>query len=132
MPFVAPIIGIIGAALSATELGMGLAGVGKPSPGDAAKEQQKMLAENQQKQAAADAQAKQKAILASLPNAQEQGGGALESGSLTNLASVIAGLPGEAGTGAGKGALSQFLGTGSTPVGENMVSATYGLNGSQG
>jgi len=126
MPFIAPIIGVIGAALG----GLQLAGVGQPSPGDAAKQQQKQLQEAQQKQAAADAQARQKSILAALPNAQEQGGGALETGSLTNLASVIAGLPGEGTTAAGKGALSQFLGSG-LPTSENAT-PTSSLSGSQG
>lgn len=131
MPMIAPIVGLITAAISGTELGMNLAGVGKPSPGDAKKATQ----EAQLKQAQADAAAKQKAILASLPNAQEQGGGALAEPSLTSLASVIAGLPGEATSGAGRGALASFLGTGTQPVSptnENMVGATFGLSGSQG
>jgi hypothetical protein len=130
MPAVLPIIiGAISAGIGGTELGMSLAGVGKPSGGDAAKAAQ----DAQLKQAQADQAAKQKAILASLPNAQEQGGGALSAPSLTDLASVIAGLPGESTTSSGKGALNAFLGTPTTPAGsENMVSATYGLSGSQG
>ena len=135
MPFTLPvIIGAISAAIGGTELGMQIAGVGKPSGGDAAKQAQEAAL----KQSQADQQAKQKAILASLPNAQEQGGGALSAPSLTDLASVIAGLPGEATTSSGKGALNAFLGTpvspGSStgPGGDTMVGATYGLSGSQG
>jgi hypothetical protein len=138
MPVALPlIISGITAAIGGTELGMNLAGVGLPSPGDAAKQEQAA----QLKQAQADAAAKQKMLLASLPNAQEQGGGALNAPSLTDLAAVIAGLPGEANTGVGRGALSSFLGTGpgtggtTTNTGSNpetMVGATFGLSGSQG
>lgn len=131
MPWsVIPLIATIATAgVGATELGMKLAGVGQPSPTEAKKAQEAA----QLKQAQADADSKRKAILASLPNAQEQGGGSLTEPSLTSLASVIAGLPGEATTGAGRGALSDFLGTGQQTSGnENMVSATYGLSGSQG
>ena len=132
MPFIVPLAAIIGAGIGATELGMNLAGVGKPSPGDAAKQ----LQQQQEKQAAADAENKRKMILASLPNAQEQAGGNLNAPSLTDLGAVIAGLPGETNTGAGRGALSSFLGagtgTGTSNQPENLVSATYGLNGNQG
>jgi hypothetical protein len=132
MPFTLPvIIGAISAAIGGTELGMQIAGVGKPSSG--AGEAAKQAQDAQLKQAQADQQAKQKAILASLPNAQEQGGGALSAPSLTDLASVIAGMPGEATTSSGKGALNAFLGTPTGPAGnETMVGATYGLSGSQG
>ncbi len=142
---IAPIIAVLGAVgggsalagagtlagLATAGIGLGetVAGVGQPSSGDAAKQAQKA----QEQQVAADQAAKQKAILASLPNAQEQGGGALSAPSLTDLASVIAGLPGEATSASGKGALNAFLGTPVGPAGnENMISATYGLSGSQG
>lgn len=131
MPFTLPaVIGLISAGISGTELGMGLAGVGQPSPGDAKKQQEAAA----QKQAQADADTKRKMILAALPGAQEQSGGALNEPSLLSLGSIIAGLPGEATSGAGKGALNQFLGLGSSPSAnnENMVNATYGLSGSQG
>jgi hypothetical protein len=133
IPVVLPILGAIGGAASAATSIYSL--TQQPGGGgDAAKQAQ----EAAQKQALADQQAKQKAILASLPNAQEQSGGALSAPSLTDLASVIAGLPGESNTPAGKGALSAFLGTptpgaGSSGTGsDTLVGATYGLSGSQG
>jgi hypothetical protein len=140
MPMAIPlIISGIGAA-AAGAAGSGLLGAitgggGGGGSADAAKQAQ----DAQLKQAQADQQAKQKAILASLPNAQEQSGGALSAPSLTDLAAVIAGLPGEATSGAGKGALSQFLGAGTGPTTgastgspDTLVGATYGLSGSQG
>jgi hypothetical protein len=129
IPVVLPILGAIGGAASAATSIYSL--TRQPGGGgDAAKQAQ----EAAQKQALADQQAKQKAILASLPNAQEQGGGALNAPSLTDLASVIAGLPGEANTASGKGALNAFLGTptGSGTGSDTLVGATYGLSGSQG
>lgn len=131
MPFVVPFIPLIAAAATATVSGIEMS---QRPDGSGAKKQ---LMEAQQKQAAADAQARQKAILASLPNAQEQGGGALNAPSLTDLAAVIAGLPGESGTTAGKGALASYLGTGTGTTGgqpqETMTSATNQvLNGSMG
>lgn len=141
MPQAIPIIlGVV----AATETGLQIAGVGQPSPGDAAKQQQEQLQKAQQAQAAQDAQQRQKAILANLANAQEQGGGALNAPSLTDLAAIIAGLPGEATSGAGKGALSQYLGLPSSTSGvvpnpsggggseDTMVGRTFGLSGSQG
>ena len=125
------IIPVILAATSATELGMNLAGVGRPSTPDP----NKQLDAAKQAQAQADADTKMKAIRANLANAQEQGGGALNAPSLTDLAAVIAGLPGESGTTAGRTALSSFLGTPSpTASTDTMMSATYGpgLSGSQG
>ena len=118
MPALIPVIvPLIAAGVGATELGMNLAGVGKPSQGDA----QKQLQQAQEQQAAADAASKRKAILASMANAQEQGGGALSNPSLTDLASVIAGVPGEGTTSVGRGALTQYLGL---PSGDTMVGAT--------
>ena len=132
MPFIAPFIApLITAAIGGTELGMNLAGVGQPSPGDAAKQ----LEKQKEQQAQQDALAKQKMIQAALPNAQEQSGGTLDTPSLTDLGAIIAGLPGEANTGAGRGALSSYLGLGPTQTQQpgNLVSATYGagLTGSQ-
>jgi hypothetical protein len=137
MPPLAVLIGTIAsAAIGGTELGMGLAGVGQPSQGAAAD----ALKKQEQQQSLAEQQAKQRAIMASLPNAQEQGGGALNSPSLLNLGSVIAGLPGETNTPAGQSALTAFLGNISTgsgspastnPQPQNLVQATYGLSGSQ-
>jgi hypothetical protein len=134
MPAVVPlIVGLVSAGIGGTELGMNLAGVGQPSQGAANAQLQKQ----EQQQAQQDALAKQRAIQAALPNAQEQGGGALNQPSLLNLGSVIAGLPGETNTPSGQSALTAFLGLpgsgGSTSQQpENMVSATYGLSGSQG
>ena len=112
-----------------------LLGGGGPSSADQAKQAQAA----ELKQAQADAETKRKMLLAALPGAQEQAGGALNAPSLTDLAAVIAGLPGEANTGVGKGALSSFLGTGTGATGatgappqDTMVGATYGLSGSQG
>jgi hypothetical protein len=110
-------------------------GGGGSSSSDAA-----ALAKQQQQQAQQDMLAKQRAIQASLPNAQEQGGGALNAPSLLNLGSVIAGLPGETNTPSGQSALTAFLGlpasgtsTSGTTTGQpqNLVGATYGLSGSQ-
>lgn len=137
MPFLTlPVIATLAsAAIGGTELGMNLAGVGQPSAGAAAAQEAKA----QQAQALADQQAKQRAIQASLPNAQEQGGGALNQPSLLNLGSVIAGLPGETNTPAGQNALTAFLGlnqgggtgTTSTTGSPSLVGATYGISGSQ-
>jgi len=122
---VIPLIAAVASTvIGATKLGQ--------SSGDDSKKMAQQAQEAQQKQAQADADAKRKAILASLPNAQEQGGGSLDAPQLTNLASVIAGLPGEgSNTAAGRGALNQFLGT-NQPTSDTMMSATYGLSGSQG
>jgi hypothetical protein len=139
MPFAAlpAIIGAVTAGLGATELGLNLAGVGQPSPGDAAKQAQAA----QEKQAAADAETRRKMILAALPGAQEQSGGALNAPSLTDLASVIAGLPGESNTGgAGEKALSSYLGlpgtgasTSLAPKGSgNLVETLFGLGSGGG
>lgn len=135
MPFLAPIIPILTGIAAAGSIGSTVYGLTQQGGGGG--ESSKQLAQAQQQQAQQDAAAKQKAILASLPNAQEQGGGSLNAPSLTDLASVIAGLPGEATTGAGKGALNAFLGTPATGTGGtgqsgNLVEATYGLSGSQG
>jgi len=133
------VIPLITAAIAGTTGGMQLAGVGQPSPGDAAKAQQQQLQADQLKQLQADQLAKQKAIQANLSNAQEQGGGALNAPSLTDLAAIIAGLPGESGTASGKGALASYLGTGNPVPGaatgtgsDTMVGATYGLSGGMG
>src|ERR1700757_3557018 len=135
MPAIIPALVAIGSAVGAGTSIYSL--VNRPSTPDTSKQ----LQQAQEKQAQADQQARQKAILASLPNAQEQGGGALNAPSLTDLAAVIAGLPGETNTAAGKGALSAFLGstpqTGastnqSSQSGGNLVESTYGLSGSQG
>jgi hypothetical protein len=139
MPFLAAIplatlATVAGAGIGATELGMGLAGVGQPSAGAAKDAAAKQAQADALKQAQADAQNRQKAILGNLPNAQEQGGGALGGLSLTDLASVMAGLPGATNTGQGRGALSTFLGSPQTTTStqpDNLVSATYGLSGSQ-
>jgi hypothetical protein len=126
------IIGLVSAAVGGTELGVNLAGVGKPSTPDPSKQ----IQQQQQQQAAADALAKQKAIQANLSNAQEQGGGALNNPSLTDLAAIIAGLPGESTSGAGKNALSAYLGNPSlSDTGkpqDNLVGSTFGLSGSMG
>lgn len=140
MPWIVPFIPLIaGGVTSGTQLGMGLAGVGQPSPGEAAAAQQKQMQADQLKQLQADQLAKQKMIQANLSNAQEQGGGALSGPGLTDLAAIIAGLPGESGTASGKGALASFLGTGSPVPGaatgagpDTMVGATYGLSGGMG
>lgn len=137
------IIPIIGLAFGGVELGTSIAGVGKPSEGDAQKQMQQQLDQQKAAQDKADQQAKQKAILANLANAQNQTGGNVNNPGLVDLASIIAGLPGEATGAPGQGALSQYLGTGSgsgTGTGssllhkdDNLVSATYGsLSGSQG
>ena len=136
MPIALPaVIGLVSAAIGGTELGMGLAGVGQPSPNAAKDAAAKQAQADALKQAQADADSKRKAILGNLPNAQEQAGGALGGLSLTDLASVMAGLPGQSNAGPGRGALSSFLGSPQTSAptqpGENMVSATYGLSGSQ-
>jgi hypothetical protein len=136
MPFIAPLVPILTGIAAAGTIGStvyGLTQGGGGAPNTTQQDQAAAL-----KQAQADADAKRKAILASLPNAQEQGGGALQAPSLTELASVIAGLPGETNTAAGRGALSTFLGstpqtgTSTSPSGGNLVESTYGLSGSQG
>ena len=133
MPIGIPaILGIIGAVTGGVELGTSLAGVGQPSQGDALKQQQQLLQQQQQKQAQQDALGRQKAVLANLANAQDQTGGAVSGGGLVNLASVIAGLPGAATDTTGQRALSQYLGTPSSDQGQNLVSQTFGLSGSQG
>jgi len=142
MPMLAPLVPILTGIAAAGTIGETIYSlVSKPGGGGA--DTTKQLQAAQEKQAQADAESKRKAILASLPNAQEQGGGSLAAPSLTDLAAVIAGLPGEGNTAAGKGALSAFLGTGTAGAGpgaaspgaqqpSNMVEATYGLSGSQG
>jgi hypothetical protein len=121
------IIPLIGLAVAGTSTGLSLADVGTGSPQKAADQQ---LLQQQQQQAAADQLQKQKAIQATLANSQEQSGGFLQTPQLVNLASVIAGLPGEAtqpNTG-GKAAATYF----GTPSDTNLVSSTYGLSGGQG
>ena len=135
MPAVVPFIPlIIAGATAGTEIGMTAAGVGQPSTGDATKQ----LQQAQEAQARADREQKTRAIQASLANAQEQGGGALSAPSLTDLASVIAGFPGESSTSAGTTALNKYLGlnpnTGTSTGlgGDTMVGSTFGLSGTQG
>jgi hypothetical protein len=132
MPALVPFIPLIVGAVGGTVGGLQLADVGTGSP---QKDAQAQLTKDQQMQSQADQMAKQKAILASLPNAQEQGGGSLQSPELVNLASIIAGLPGEGNApNTGGKALSAFLGQGDSAsgTGGNLVSSTYGINGSQG
>jgi|SRR5215475_1048984 len=137
IPLITTIASVAAAGIGATELGLKLSGAGQPSPTEARKAQEAAAL----KQAQADADQKRKMILAALPGAQEQSGGTLQAPSLTDLAAVIAGLPGETNTGAGHGALASYLGTGvgagATGTGinaspETMVSSTYGLSGTQG
>jgi hypothetical protein len=117
MPFIIPL------AISAVSAVMGgLSAGGGPSSSDTTKQVDAAAL----KQLQADQQAKQKAILANLPGAQEQSGGALSGPGLTDLAAVIAGLPGESGTGAGKGALASFMGTGAAPGGTSGTGAASG------
>lgn len=166
MPWIVPFIPLIVAGAGATTAGLTLAGVGQPNQEAIARQQQKQLNDAKMAQAQQDQQSKQKAILGNLANAQEQGGGALNSPSLTELAATIAGLPGEAGGPSGTGAINAYLGTppagtgtsGGTGTGPgtgsgggisdiiqqllsrsggggnsgNLVSETYGLNGSTG
>lgn len=140
MPMLAPLVPILTGIAAAGTIGTTIYELASKPGGGGGADTTKQLQAAQEKQAQADAESKRKAILASLPNAQEQGGGSLGAPSLTDLAAVIAGLPGEGNSAAGKGALSAFLGTnspagsGATPNSQpqNMVEATYGLSGSQG
>jgi len=129
-----PVLAIIPAIISGITGGLQLAGVGQPSPGDAAKQAQQQEQQAAFKQAQQDSLQRQKMILGALPGAQEQTGGNEGAPSLVNLASVIAGLPGEnAGTAAGHGALASYLGLSpQAPTQDTMTSATYGLSGNQG
>jgi hypothetical protein len=142
MPAIVPFIPlIIGAASVGTSTGLALSGAGQPSPNAGLDQQNKLLEQQKQQQAQSDAQAKQKAILANLANSQEQTGGNVGNNTLVDLASIIAGLPGEASGAPGKGALASFLGTGgggggggtSTGSGTetNLVNQTF-FNGGQG
>lgn len=136
MPFIVPFIPLIAAAATAgTSIGLYEANKGDAS--DAAAQQQKQLQQEQLQQVQQNELSKQKAIQANVANAQEQGGGALTSPGLANLASIIAGFPGGSGDSASSNALASYLGTGSggTSSGtgnDNLVGATYGLSGSQG
>jgi len=144
MPILAPLVPILTGIAAAGTIGETIYSLVSKPGGGGGGDTTKQLQAAQEKQAQADAESKRKAILASLPNAQEQGGGSLAAPSLTDLAAVIAGLPGEGNSAAGKGALSAFLGTGTggggttSPAGasgsspQKMVEATYGLSGSQG
>lgn len=135
MPWIVPFIPLIAAGATAgTSVGLYEANKGDAS--DAAAQQEKQIQQAQLQQVQQNELQKQKAIQANVANAQEQGGGALNSPGLVNLASVIAGFPGAGGDASGSKALASYLGTGSgTSSGsgnENLVGATYGLNGSQG
>lgn len=132
MPVALPlIIGAIGAAVSGTELGMQIAGVGQPSAGDAKKQQEEALA----KQAQQEADARRKAIQANLPNAQGQTSGYLTDTGTLNLAAIQAGLPGATTSGTGVQALQDFLGTkpapgpAPAPSEPNFLQQVFGFNG---
>ena len=129
---ISEILTIIGLAAGGVGTGLSVAGVGQPSQGDALKKQQQLLQQEQQKQAQADAQTRQKAVLANLANAQDQTSGALAGGGLVNLASVISGLPGAAGDNTGQRALAQYLGQSQSGQDQNLVGQTFGISGSQG
>ena len=137
MPQLGVVIELLSLAAAGAGIGMEVAGVGRPSSGDATKQ----LRQAQEQQAQQAAQQRQKAILANLANAQEQGGGALGNPSLVELASVIAGLPGEGQASAGRSALASYLGTPSTtmtgttgglPFGDTMMGATGAVTGLSG
>ena len=135
MPWIIPFIPLITAGAGATIGGLELAQAGTGSPMKAEEaQQQQQRQQAQQQQSAAAAQTQQKAILANLPDAQNQTGGSVNAPGLTDLAAIIAGIPGQANSSPGKSALATFLGQqpgGSG--GDNLVSSTYGtLNGSQG
>lgn len=135
MPAIIPFIPLIVAAAGATTAGLTLAGVGQPDTGAAMAQQQKQLNDAKMRQAQQDALAKQKAIQGNLANAQEQGGGALNAPSLTELAATIAGLPGEAGGPSGTNALSAYLGTpaaGLSPSGGGGTGTPSGASGGPG
>lgn len=98
MPGVIPFIPlIISGAMAGTELGMKLAGVGQPSPGEMAKQQQDAI--NQQKIAdAANAEkAKAAAVAQATPDAIEAGGGSLLPSGFMSLAGNYANAPGDVG-----------------------------------
>lgn len=133
MPFIVPFIPLIAAAAT-TGTSVGLYEAGKGDASDAQAAQQKQLQQSQLQQLQQNELSKQKSIQANIANAQEQGGGALNSPGLVNLASIISGFPGAGGDASAGKALSSFLGTGndqSSGVG-NLVSNTYGLSGGQG
>jgi len=122
---------LIGAGAAGTTAGLSLADVGTGSPQKTADQQLQI----QQQQLAQQAQQQQQKLIgANLANSQEQSGGNVNNQTLVDLASIISGVPGSAGTTTGNNALAAFLGTpnSSSSTTDNLVSSTYGINGGQG
>lgn len=112
MPMIAPLIPIISAFAGAASAGLGIYETVHAGNVQSDQEKKMKLAQEQ-----ADAKAAQqrsdeakKLIAGNLPSAVSQTGGYLTSTGDLGLAGALSGLPGAPYSGAGQGALTQFLG----------------------
>lgn len=114
MPFIVPFIPLIAAAATATVTGVEIAN--QPNPNAQINAQEKLLQQQQLQTTQQNELAEQKAIQATLGNAQGQSGGSLTQPGLLGLGASIAGLPGDVGNSSGQTALNDYLGLGPSGV----------------
>jgi hypothetical protein len=91
------IIPLVSAGVGGTEMGLNIAGVGQPSPGDAAKKQQAMLDKQKQDEAKQLALQKQEMFKHFAPDVQSATGGALTDQAFSQMVATLSGSPGDIG-----------------------------------